>query len=145
MFQSLETRASWAFSDICGEGVSSPLVPDDARYLGFFFRVVECLEAGTEKVHALTEGKSRDLLGQAASDVFSHLICLDPDFDFAAVLGPVPQTIYAAVEGRGPGPAHFPAAVRHNPLPRLFLMGQSPDTLGANMGVTSVAEWPCDR
>ncbi|KAE8790569.1 hypothetical protein D1007_35081 [Hordeum vulgare] len=97
MFQSLEMRASRALSDICGEGVSSPLVPDDVGYLGFFSRVVECLEAGAEKAHALVEEKNRDVLGQAASDVFSHLLCLDPDFDFAAVLGPVLETIRAAL------------------------------------------------
>lgn len=84
-------------SDICGEGVSSPLVPDDAGYLGLFFRVVECLEAGAEKVHALAEEKSRDLLGQAASDVFNHLLRFDPDFDFTEVLGPVPETIRTAL------------------------------------------------
>ncbi|KAE8819025.1 hypothetical protein D1007_03230 [Hordeum vulgare] len=66
MFQYLERRASWALSDICGEGVSSPLVTDNAGYLGFFSRVVECFEAGAEKAHALAEEKSRDLLGQAA-------------------------------------------------------------------------------
>ncbi|KAE8797063.1 hypothetical protein D1007_27849 [Hordeum vulgare] len=97
MFQSLEGRASQALSDIYGEGVSSPLVPDDARYLGFFLRVVECFEAGVEKSHALVEVKSRDLLGQGASDVFSHLLRLDPDFDFAAMLDPVLETIREAL------------------------------------------------
>ncbi|KAE8798932.1 hypothetical protein D1007_25775 [Hordeum vulgare] len=97
MFQSLERRASRAFIDIFGEGVSSPLVLDDAGYLGFFFHVVECPEEGAEKAHTLAEDKSRDLLGQAASDVFSHLLHLDPDFDFAVVLGPVRETIRAAL------------------------------------------------
>ncbi|KAE8793595.1 hypothetical protein D1007_31754 [Hordeum vulgare] len=82
---------------MCGEGVSSPLVPDDVGYLGFLSRVVECFEAGAEKAHALAEEKSRDLLGQAVSDVFSHLLCLDPDFDFAVVLGPVRETICATL------------------------------------------------
>ncbi|KAE8781694.1 hypothetical protein D1007_45028 [Hordeum vulgare] len=97
MFQSLRTRASWALSDICGDGDSSPLVPNDAGYLGFFFRVVEFLEAGAEKAHALVEEKSRDLLGQAASDIFSHLLHLDPDFDIAAVLDLVTEKICAAL------------------------------------------------
>ncbi|KAI5007705.1 hypothetical protein ZWY2020_008753 [Hordeum vulgare] len=97
MFQSLETRASRALSDICGEVVSSLLVPDDAGYLGLFFRVVECLHAGAKKAHVLVEEKSRDLLGQAVLDVFSHLLRLDPDFDFATLLGPVPETIRAAL------------------------------------------------
>ncbi|KAE8805960.1 hypothetical protein D1007_17871 [Hordeum vulgare] len=97
MFQSLESRASRALSDICGEGFSSPLVPYDAEYLGFFLRVVECLEVGAEKAHALAEERSRDLLSQATSDVFSHLLHLDPDFDFAAIVDPVPEMIRAAV------------------------------------------------
>ncbi|KAE8786091.1 hypothetical protein D1007_40107 [Hordeum vulgare] len=92
MFQSLERRASRALKDICCDGVLSPLVPDDAGYLGFFLRAVECLKGGVEKTHALAEEKSRDLLSQAASEVFRHLLCLDPDFDFVAVLGPVPET-----------------------------------------------------
>ncbi|KAE8797482.1 hypothetical protein D1007_27339 [Hordeum vulgare] len=97
MFQSLERRASQALRDICGEAVSSPLVPDDAGYLGFFSRVVEFLEAGAEKSHALAEEKRRDLLGQAVLDIFSQLLRLDPDFDFATLLGPVPETIRAAL------------------------------------------------
>ncbi|KAE8797751.1 hypothetical protein D1007_27028 [Hordeum vulgare] len=168
-------------SDICSDGVSSPLVPDDAGCLGFFFRGLECLEAGAKKAHTLVGEKSHDLLGQAASDVLSHLLRLDPDFDVVVVLGPVQETIRAAMaewvevhvedlvrrlapEGCGvspsqrcvllirrlvlligPGLTHFRAAVRHNPLPRLFLMGQSRDALGADMGGTWVAVWPCDR
>ncbi|KAE8810740.1 hypothetical protein D1007_12542 [Hordeum vulgare] len=97
MFQSLWRRASRASSDIYGEGVSSPLVPDNAGYLGFFLRVVECLEAGAEKAHALPEERSRDLLGQATSDVFGHLLRLDPDFDFVVILDLVPETIRAAL------------------------------------------------
>ncbi|KAE8769037.1 hypothetical protein D1007_59419 [Hordeum vulgare] len=97
MFQSLEQRASRALGDICGEGVSCPLIPDDSGYFGFFYRVVERLEAIAGKAFALAEEKSRDLLCQAASDVFSHLLRLDPDFDFASVLDPVPMTIRDAL------------------------------------------------
>ncbi|KAE8796086.1 hypothetical protein D1007_28944 [Hordeum vulgare] len=93
----LERRASQALIHIYGKGVPSPLVPDDAGYLGFFLRVVECLEAGVEKGHALREEKSRDLLGQAASNVFTHLLRLDPDIDFAVVLDMVPETIRTAL------------------------------------------------
>ncbi|KAE8799447.1 hypothetical protein D1007_25215 [Hordeum vulgare] len=96
MFQSLEGRASRALSDICGEGVSSPLVLDNGGHLGFFLRVVERFESGAEKAHTLVEERSRNLLGQGASDVFSHLLRLDPNFDFAAVLDLVPETIRAA-------------------------------------------------
>ncbi|KAE8782367.1 hypothetical protein D1007_44259 [Hordeum vulgare] len=121
MFPSLERRASRALGDICGEGVSGPLIPDDSGYLGFFFRVVEHLKVSAGKALSFVEEKSCDLLGQAVSVVFSHLLCLDPDFDFASVLDPVPRTIRAALaewfevhvedllerlapEGRGIGP-----------------------------------------
>ncbi|KAE8807136.1 hypothetical protein D1007_16547 [Hordeum vulgare] len=86
MFQSLERRASQALSDICGEGVSIPLVPDDVGYLGFFSRVVERLEVAAENVFS-----------QTASDVFCHLLHLDPGFDFAILLDPVPETIRDAL------------------------------------------------
>ncbi|KAE8801506.1 hypothetical protein D1007_22890 [Hordeum vulgare] len=43
------------------------------------------------------EEKSRDLLSEAASTVFSHLLHLNQDFDFAKVLDPVPQTVRAAL------------------------------------------------
>ncbi|KAE8776358.1 hypothetical protein D1007_51030 [Hordeum vulgare] len=55
------------------------------------------LEASAEKALTLAEEKSRGLLGQAASDIFSHLLRLDPDFDFASVLDLVPETIRAAL------------------------------------------------
>ncbi|KAE8783055.1 hypothetical protein D1007_43539 [Hordeum vulgare] len=97
MFQSLENNASRDLSDICGESVSSPLVPDDDRYLSFFYRVMERLEAGAGKALAFAEEKSGDLLDQAASDIFSHLLRLDPYFDFGTVLDPVPETIRAAL------------------------------------------------
>ncbi|KAE8792254.1 hypothetical protein D1007_33189 [Hordeum vulgare] len=58
---------------------------------------MEHLEVSAEKALALAEEKSRDLLGQAASNVFSHLLRLDPDFDFASVLDPVLETIRAAL------------------------------------------------
>ncbi|KAE8803211.1 hypothetical protein D1007_20986 [Hordeum vulgare] len=89
MFSSLEQRACRTPSDICGEGISGPLIPDDSGYLGFFCRVVENFEALAEKALALAEEKSRDLLSQAVSDITSHLPRLDPDFDFASVLDPV--------------------------------------------------------
>ncbi|KAE8766246.1 hypothetical protein D1007_62688 [Hordeum vulgare] len=98
MFRSLERRATRALSDICGKGVSGPLTPDDSRCLGFFYLLVEHLEAGVEKALALTEEMSYDLLGQAASDIFSHLLRLDPNFDFASVLDPLPETIQALAE-----------------------------------------------
>ncbi|KAE8767611.1 hypothetical protein D1007_60998 [Hordeum vulgare] len=89
--------SSRAVSDICREGVSGPLIRDDSGYLGFFYRVVEGLEASVGKAFMHVEEKSRDFLGQAASDVFRHLLRLDPDFDFALLLEPVPETIRAAL------------------------------------------------
>ncbi|KAE8793032.1 hypothetical protein D1007_32347 [Hordeum vulgare] len=97
MFQSLERRASSALSVICGKSAFGPLVPDDDEYLGFFLRVVEHLEADSARALALVEEKSRELLSQAASDVFNHLLCLDPDFDFVEVLDPVPETVRSAL------------------------------------------------
>ncbi|KAE8783752.1 hypothetical protein D1007_42731 [Hordeum vulgare] len=97
MFWSLERRASCTLSDICGEGVSGPLIPDDFGYLGFFYCVVERLEASADKAFALVEENSCDLMGQGVSDVLSHLLRLDPDFDFASVLDPVPEMIRAAL------------------------------------------------
>ncbi|KAE8776993.1 hypothetical protein D1007_50274 [Hordeum vulgare] len=85
MFQSLELRASRALRDIYGEGISGTLIPEDSGYLGFFFRIVEHLEASAGKSLASMEEKSRDLLDQSASNVFSHLLRLDPGFDFALV------------------------------------------------------------
>ncbi|KAE8778560.1 hypothetical protein D1007_48514 [Hordeum vulgare] len=97
MFQSLERRASRALRDICGESASGPLVPGDAGYSGFFLRVMEHLEACSTKALALAEEMIRDLLSQAALDVFSHLLPLDPDFDFAEVLDPVSKTVHSAL------------------------------------------------
>ncbi|KAE8809076.1 hypothetical protein D1007_14518 [Hordeum vulgare] len=94
MLWSLKRRTTRALSDICGKGVSGPLIPDDSRCLGFFYRIVEHLKAGAEKAVVLAEEKSRDLFDQAASDVFR----LDSDFDFASVLDPVPETIRALTE-----------------------------------------------
>ncbi|KAE8766295.1 hypothetical protein D1007_62497 [Hordeum vulgare] len=98
MFRSLERRASLALSDICGKGVSGPLIPDDSRCLCFFYRIVEHFEVGAEKALALAEEKSRDLLGQATSDVFSHLLRLDPDFHFTSVLDLLAEAIRALTE-----------------------------------------------
>ncbi|KAE8785624.1 hypothetical protein D1007_40698 [Hordeum vulgare] len=66
MFQSLERRAFCALGDICEEGVFGPLIPDNFGYLGFFYRVMERLEASTGKATALAEEKGHDLFGQAA-------------------------------------------------------------------------------
>ncbi|KAE8776026.1 hypothetical protein D1007_51413 [Hordeum vulgare] len=97
MFRSIEQRASRALSDISGEGVSGPLIPHDSEYLGFFCRIMEHLEASAEKARALAEEKSREILGLAASDVFSYLLHLHHDIDFSSVLDPMLETIRAAL------------------------------------------------
>lgn len=88
MFQTPEGRA----------GVSSPLISDDADYLGFFTRIVERLEGGVEKVRQLVEEKSHDLLARAASRVFSHLVRFDLDVHSEAVTAPMPKVIRGALE-----------------------------------------------
>ncbi|KAE8820774.1 hypothetical protein D1007_01082 [Hordeum vulgare] len=60
-------------------------------------KLQERLEVGSMKALALTEEKSRDLLSQVALDIFSDLLRLDPDFDFAEVLDPVSETVRAAL------------------------------------------------
>ncbi|KAE8780488.1 hypothetical protein D1007_46375 [Hordeum vulgare] len=58
---------------------------------------MERLEAGSAKALVLVEENTRDLLSQAALDVFSHLLRLDPDFDFTQVLDTVLETVHAAM------------------------------------------------
>ncbi|KAE8793207.1 hypothetical protein D1007_32214 [Hordeum vulgare] len=75
MFQSLERRASRALGDICEEGVSGPLIPDDSGYLRFFCHVVESLEASVGKALAFMEEKSCGLLGRyiiMPSDMYAY-------------------------------------------------------------------------
>ena len=49
MFEALRHRAGRALGELLGSGVAGPLVSDDAGYLGFFTRVVECLEGMVRK------------------------------------------------------------------------------------------------
>lgn len=71
MFQALGLRSIRSLSSICNENVASPLVADDASYLSFFTKVMECLEGGSRRAGRLIEEKSRDLLARAFSRVFS--------------------------------------------------------------------------
>ena len=89
MFDDLGVRANRALSTICDESISRPYEADDVGYLRFCTQVVTCLEGGAVRACQLVEEKSRDLLGRAISRVFSHLLSLDPDFDFSAVIAPV--------------------------------------------------------
>ncbi|KAE8807966.1 hypothetical protein D1007_15646 [Hordeum vulgare] len=82
MFQSLERRASRALCDISGEGVSSPLVLDDAGYLGFFSRIVECLEgaprrsAWSWKRRVVTSWNKRPRTSSATSIISTQTLIL---------------------------------------------------------------------
>ena len=52
-----------------------------------------CLENRAERARELVEEKSRGLLGRAFSHVFSHLLNINPDFNFDAAIAPVPEVI----------------------------------------------------
>jgi hypothetical protein len=54
---------------------------------------VSRLEDQATRTHQLVEERSRDLLGRAFSRVFSHLLSLDPDFDFDAAIAPCPGSL----------------------------------------------------
>lgn len=96
MFQDIERRARRALNCVYTESISNPLLPDDADYLAFFTRIVERFEGGVESVRTLVEEEGRDLLARASMHVFIHLLRSDPDFDFEAVIGPVPRVIREA-------------------------------------------------
>lgn len=97
MFLDLERRACRALDRVCKESVSGLLMPDDAGYRAFFTRIVERLEEGAERVGELVKEESRNLLARASTRVFSHLLRLDPDFDFDAMIAPVPWVIRGAL------------------------------------------------
>lgn len=97
MLHDIERGAHCTLGSIFKESVSSPLVLDDAGYLTFFTRVMKRLKEGAKKVGMLVEEESRDLLAQVVTRVFNHLLCSDPDFDFEAVIAPVPGVIHDAL------------------------------------------------
>ncbi|XP_073364587.1 uncharacterized protein [Aegilops tauschii subsp. strangulata] len=97
MFHDLESQANCALCSICKKSVSNPLVANDAGYLAFFTRVVERLEGSVEKVRKLIDEESRDLLARTSTRVFRHLLRSDTDFDFEAVIDPVPWIIRDAL------------------------------------------------
>src|SRR5215216_5612997 len=51
------------------------------------------------RARELIEERSRDLLGRAFSHVFSHLLNMNPHFDFDAVIAPVPGVIHGNLAG----------------------------------------------
>jgi hypothetical protein len=97
MLEDLRTRANWALGSICEESAPRPRKVDDAGNLHFFTQVVACLEDRAARARELIEERSRELLGRTFSCVFSHLFCLDPHFDFDAVIAPVPEVTQDAV------------------------------------------------
>ena len=93
MLQDLRSRANAALSNICNENAPHPHVTNYASHLCFFTDVVTRLENRSERAHQLVEKRSRSLLGRAFSRVFSHLQNTDPNFDFDAIIAPVPEAI----------------------------------------------------
>ena len=93
MLQELRNRANTALGNICDEDAPHPHVINYASHLRFFTDVVTRLENRSERARQLVEGRSRSLLGCAFSCVFIHLQIIDPHFDFAAVIAPVPEAI----------------------------------------------------
>ena len=57
------------------------------------------LEDQATRARELVEERSQGLLGHAFSRVFSHLLNLDPHFDFDAVIAPVPEVIQDNLAG----------------------------------------------
>ena len=90
MLDDLRAKSNPALDTFCKENVARPHESDDAGYLHFFTQVMTCLEIKAMRVRQLIEEKSRDLLGRAFSRVFSYLLNRDPDFDFNAMIAPLP-------------------------------------------------------
>ena len=93
MLATLRERANAALGNICEAAVGAPHATNYAGNLLFFTDIVTQLEARSVKANRLVEERSRALLGQAFSRVFSHLQNMDPHFDFDAAIAPVPQAV----------------------------------------------------
>ncbi|KAE8818262.1 hypothetical protein D1007_04140 [Hordeum vulgare] len=89
MFRGLEWRECRALGFICRGSVSSPLVPDEDRYLDLFTKVVQRLEAGDREVGGLIEEERRNLLSETLTRVFSNLFHTDPHFNFEVAMVPI--------------------------------------------------------
>lgn len=63
-------------------------MPNDVGYLNFFTKVVERLDGDAKKVGKIIEEECRELLTQASTRVFSHLLHADHFFDFEVVIAP---------------------------------------------------------
>nr|XP_020160305.1 uncharacterized protein LOC109745593 [Aegilops tauschii subsp. strangulata] len=99
MLKDLRVIANGSLDTICEEGVSHPREDDDASHHRFFTEIVSRLEDRAVRAHELVEERSRGLLGRAFSRVFSHLLNLDPHFDFNVVIAPVPGVIQGNLAG----------------------------------------------
>ena len=93
MLQDLRVRANRALETICEESIPHPYEDDDASHLCFFTQIVTRLDDRAARARQLVEERSRGLLGRAFSRVFSHLLNLDPHFDFNAAIAPEPRVI----------------------------------------------------
>lgn len=93
MYHALSIRARGALATICQERLGGPLEDNDASYLDFFTKLVEKLESGAKRVNGIIEDECRELLGQAATRIFSNLLRADANFDFNRVMPPVPPEL----------------------------------------------------
>ena len=94
MLQDLRNKANTALGYICDENAPTPHSSDYASHLTFFTEVVTRLEAQSARAWQLVEERDRGLLQRAFSLVFSHLLNVDPNFDFDAAIAPVPIAVW---------------------------------------------------
>ncbi|KAE8789214.1 hypothetical protein D1007_36601 [Hordeum vulgare] len=71
--------------------LESSLVPQHAGYIEFSSEIMKELEGVINKVDNALEEECRDLLSLAETRIFIHLLLRDPHFEFAWVMGPVPE------------------------------------------------------
>ncbi|KAE8805080.1 hypothetical protein D1007_18924 [Hordeum vulgare] len=87
----LDLRALLALGSICRLRLKSSLVSQDVGYAKVSSELVKELEGAIKKVDIIFEDECRDLFSVAANRVFSHLLLRDPCFEFAQVMGSVPE------------------------------------------------------
>ena len=80
-------------STICEESAPHTHEGDYASHLCFFTEIVTRLEDQVVRARELVEERSCGLPERAFSRIFSHLLNLDPHFDFDSAIAPVPRVI----------------------------------------------------
>ena len=98
MFRDLATRARNVTVRLGVDSPDNPSGDDAAAYLKFFAVLVERLEESAADVDTVIDEECRELLGIAATCVFSNLHLANPNFDFSSVLRPVETKYPAALE-----------------------------------------------